>query len=402
MAIQSHLGWRHGPNGVGCPLLEVLPCLPQSSSSLVPIENSVLIESIDLIGHRFVSWFHFMWAILSLLFSSLSTSLRSRTALQAEILALRHQLVVLERSQGGRRLRLKNADRVLWVWLSRLWQGWRSALRMVKPATIIAWSRKGFRLYWRWKSRARQSRPCTAREVRDLMRKMGLANPGWGAPRIHGELLKLGIDIGETTVAKYLVRPPKPPSQTWKTFLTNHMHQLVSADFFVVPTATLRLLFVFLVLSHDRRRVLHFGVTAHPTSEWTAQQLRYAFPWDTAPRFLLRDRDSCYGTEFHETAQALNIEEILSAPRSPWQNAYVERLIGSVRRECLDHVMIFSEPGLRRILRSYFEYYENSRTHLGLAKESPIPRPVQPPSLGKVMEFPQVGGLHHRYERRAA
>jgi len=343
-----------------------------------------------------------MSSILGLLFSFLGGSLRSRVALQAEILALRHQLLVLERSQHGRRPRLQNADRIFWVWLSRLWQGWRSAVRMVKADTVIAWSRRGFRLYWRWKSRKRQGRPCTAHDVRDLIGTMSRANPGWGAPRIHGELLKLGINVGETTVAKYLVRPRKPPSQTWKTFLTNHMHQLVSADFFVVPTATFRLLFVFLVLSHDRRRVLHFGVTAHSTSEWTAQQLRYAFPWDTAPRFLLRDRDSCYGTEFHETAQALNIEEILSAPRSPWQNAYVERLIGSVRRECLDHVMIFSEPGLRRILRSYFEYYENSRTHLGLAKESPIPRPVQPPSLGKVMEFPQVGGLHHRYERRAA
>jgi putative transposase len=223
---------------------------------------------------------------------------------------------------------------------------------------------------------------------------MSRANPGWGAPRIHGELLKLGIDISETTVAKYLVRPKRPPSQNWKTFLINHAHQLVSIDFFVVPTVTFRLLFVFLVLSHDRRRVLHFGVTAHPTSEWTGQQLRHAFPWDTAPRFLLRDRDSCYGTEFHETAEALNIEEILSAPRSPWQNAYVERLIGSIRRECLDHVMILSEQGLRRILRSYFEYYENSRTHLGLAKDSPIPRPVQPPSVGRVIELPQVGGLH--------
>jgi len=159
---------------------------------------------------------------------------------------------------------------------------------------------------------------------------------------------------------------------------------------------------VFVVLSHDRRRVLHFGVTAHPTSEWTAQQLRHAFPWDTAPRFLLRDRDSCYGWEFGETAKALNIKEILSAPRSPWQNGYVERLIGSIRRECLNHVMIFSERGLRRILKSYFEYYEKSRTHLGLAKDAPIPRPVQPPSMGRVIEIPQVGGLHHRYERCAA
>jgi len=272
----------------------------------------------------------------------------------------------------------------------------------MKADTVIAWSRKGFRLYWTWKSRVRQGRPCTAHDIRNLIRKMSLANPGWRAPRIHVELLKLGINIDETTVAKYLVRPGRPPSQTWKTFLTNHVHELVSADFFVVLTATFRLLFVFLMLSHDRRRVLHFGVTAHPRSEWTAQQLRHAFPWDTAPRFLLRDRDSCYGSEFGETIKALNIEEILSAPRSPWQNAYVERLIGSIRRECLDHVMIFGEQGLRRILKSYFQYYEKSRTHLGLAKDAPIPRPVQPPSMGRVIEIPQVGGLHHRYERRAA
>ena len=343
-----------------------------------------------------------MWTILTLLFLSLGRLLRSRATLQAENLALRHQLLVLERSQRGRRPRLENADRILWVWLLRLWQGWRSVVRIVKPDTVIAWSRKGFRLYWRWKSRVRQGRPSTAHNVRDLIRRMSRANPGWGAPRIHGELLKLGIDIGETTVAKYLVHPRRPPSQTWKTFLSNHAQQLVSTDFFVVPTVTFRLLFVFLVLSHDRRRVLHFGVTAHPTSEWTAQQLRHAFPWDMAPRFLLRDRDSCYGSEFSETVTALNIEEILSAPRSPWQNAYVERLIGSIRRECLDHVMIFNEQGLRCILQSYFEYYEKSRTHLGLGKDAPIPRPVQPPALGIVIELPQVGGLHHHYERHAA
>src|SRR5579883_269102 len=343
-----------------------------------------------------------MLSIVRLLFSSLGSWLRSRAALHAENLALRHQLLVLERSQRGRRVRLRAADRVLWVWLSRLWQGWRFTIRIVKPDTVIAWSQKGFRLYWRWKSRARQGRPCAVRKVRNLIRKMSLANPGWGAPRIHGELLKLGIDIGETTVAKYLVRPKRPPSQSWKTFLINHAQQLASIDFFVVPTVTFRLFFVFLVLSHDRRRVLHFGVTAHPTPEWTAQQLRHAFPWDTAPRFLLRDRDACYGVEVRETIEALNIQQVLSAPRSPWQNAYVERLIGSIRRECLDHVMIFSEHGLRRILKSYFDYYQSSRTHLALGKDAPISRSVQPRTLGKVIALPQVGGLHHRYERRAA
>jgi putative transposase len=343
-----------------------------------------------------------MSTIFCLLFSSLRSSLHSRAALQAEILALRHQLLVLQRSTQGRRLRLRAADRIFWVWLSRLWQGWRSAVRIMKPETIMSWNRKGFRLYWTWKSRSRKGRPCEPREIRDLIRTMSLANPRWGAPRIHGELLKLGIDIGETTVAKYMMRPRRPSSQTWKTFLKNHIQDLVSTDFFVVPTATFRLLFVFLVLSHERRRVVHFAVTAHPTSEWTTQQLIDAFPWNTTPRCLLRDRDGSYGEPFPQMANAMQIREVLIAPRSPWQNAYVERLIGTIRRDCLDHVLIFNERGLRRILRAYFDYYEASRTHLGLGKDAPVPRPIQPPSVGPVVEIPQVGGLHHRYERRAA
>jgi putative transposase len=343
-----------------------------------------------------------MFDIFFLLLSSLRSCLSTRAALQAEILALRHQVLVLQCATRGRRLRLKAADRVFWVWLSRLWKNWRLPLRIIRPETVIAWNRKGFRLYWTWKSRARNGRPPITRDVCTLIRKMSLANPRWGAPRIHGELLKLGIDIGETTVAKYMVRPRRPPSQTWKTFLNNHMQDLVSTDFFVVPTATFRLLFVFVVLSHERRRVLHFAVTTHPTAEWTAQQLIDAFPWDTTPRYLLRDRDGSYGRAFEQTTRAMEIQEVLTAPHSPWQNAYVERLIGSIRRECLDHVLVFDERGLRRILKSYFDYYERSRTHLGLEKDAPIPRSVQPPSLGRVIEIPQVGGLHHRYERRAA
>ena len=239
-------------------------------------------------------------------------------------------------------------------------------------------------------------------EVIDLIRRMSLANPGWGAPRIHGELLKLGFELSQATVAKYLVRHRKPPSQNWRTFLINHMQSLVSADFFVVPTITFRLLFVFVILSHDRRRPIHFAITANPTAEWTTRQLLQAFPWDSAPRYLLRDRDACYGEEFHKATGWLGIREVLTAPRSPWQNPYVERLIGSIRRECLDHVIVLNEPGLRRVLKSYFEYYERTRTHLALDKDAPIPRRIQPPELGKVVELPQVGGLHHRYELRAA
>jgi transposase InsO family protein len=227
-------------------------------------------------------------------------------------------------------------------------------------------------------------------------------NPTWGAPRIHGELLKLGINISETSVSKYMVRSRKPPSQTWHTFLENHLTQLVSIDFFTVPTLRFQVLYVFLVLAHDRRRILHFNVTAHPTAEWTGQQLRDAFPFGQLPRYLLRDRDAIFGKDFREQVRDMGIREVLSTPRSPWQRAYVERVIGSIRRECLDHLTVFHENSLRRTLAYYFQYYHESRTHLFLGKDSPEPRAIQPPETGRVVAVPQVGGLHHRYERRAA
>lgn len=319
--------------------------------------------------------------------------------LQAEILALRHQLLVLQRNNRGRKLRLTFADRLLWVWLLRLWKEWRSALVIVKPETVIAWHRRGSRLYWRRKSRHPKGRPSVSREVIDLIRKMSLANPRWGAPKIHGELLKLGFELSESTVAKYMVRPRRSPSQTWRTFLTNHRTDLVSSDFFVVPTVFFRVLFVFVILSHDRRRPLHVAVTEYPTSAWVAHQLLEAFPWDSAPRYLLRDRDRSYGEKFSEAVRCLGIREVLTAPQSPWQNAYVERFIGSIRRECLDHVIILNETSLRRILKSYFAYYEGTRTHLSLEKDAPISRPVQPLGAGRIVAIPHVGGLHHRYER---
>jgi putative transposase len=227
-------------------------------------------------------------------------------------------------------------------------------------------------------------------------------NPGWGAPRIHGELLKLGIDIGPSSVSKYMVRCRKPPSQTWRTFLENHAQQLVSIDFFTVPTIRFQVLYVFLVLAHDRRRILHFNVTAHPTADWTGQQLREAFPFAQLPRYLLRDRDAIFGDDFREHVRDMGICEVLSAPRSPWQRAYIERVIGSVRRECLDHMIVFHETSLRRTLTSYFDYYHRWRTHLSLGKDAPEPRAIHPPEMGSVVALPLVGGLHHRYERRAA
>ena len=339
---------------------------------------------------------------LTIFFTTLSSIFRSRAALQLENLALRHQIGVLQRS-ARKRPKLTPGDRLLWVWLSRIWRNWRSSLAIVKAETVVAWHRKGFRLFWTWKVRHGQpGRPVISGELRDLIRKMCRENPGWGAPRIHGELLKLGIDIGESSVSKYMVHGRKPPSQTWRTFLENHAKQLVSIDFFTVPTIRFQVLYVFLVLAHDRRRILHFNVTAHPTAEWTGQQLREAFPFDQLPRYLLRDRDAIFGNAFRGQVRDMGIHEVLSTPRSPWQRAYVERVIGSIRRECLDHVIVFHESSLRRVLGSYFDYYHRSRTHLSLSKDSPEPRSIQPPEMGSVVALSQVGGLHHRYERRAA
>jgi putative transposase len=331
-----------------------------------------------------------------------SSAMKSRAALQLENIALRHQIAVLQRS-AKKRLALNHADRLFWVGLSRMWAEWRSALKIVKPDTVIAWHRKAFRKFWTWKvRRGRPGRPAISADIRALIRRMGRENAGWGAPRIHGELLKLGIDIGETSVSKYLVRSRKPPSQTWRTFLENHLQSLVSVDFFTVPTIRFQVLYVFLVLAHERRRIVHFAITAHPTAEWTAHQLREAFPWDSAPQYLLRDRDRIFGHEFVEQVKAIGIQQVLSAPRSPWQRAYIERLIGSIRRECLDHVIVFNERSLKRHLLAYCAYYHRTRTHLALEKDCPQPRAVQTPEAGPVVSIPELGGLHHRYERRVA
>ena len=245
---------------------------------------------------------------LTALVGALSAVFKSRAALQLENLALRHQLGVLHRSV--KRPRLTKVDRILWAWECGIWGEWRSALIIVKPETVVAWHRKGFRLFWTWKVCHGQPGADDPKEVRELIRKMSRENPLWGAPRIHGELLKLGIDIGETSVAKYMVRPRKRPSQTWRTFLENHVKTLVSVDFFTVPTIRFRVLYVFLVLAHERRRIMHFGVTAYPTAEWTAQQLRDAFPWDTAPRYLLRDRDRDLRRRIHKQVKDMGIQEV--------------------------------------------------------------------------------------------
>ena len=255
---------------------------------------------------------------LAVLLAALRSVVRSRAELELENLALRQQINVLRRSLK-KRPKLSSGDRLFWVSLSRLWRDWPSTLVIVKPETVVAWHRKGFRLFWTWKVRRGQpGRPGIPCEIRDLIHRMCRENPTWGAPRIHDELLKLGIDIGETSVSKYMVRGRKPPSQTWRTFLENHVSQLVSVDFFTVPTIRFQVLYVFLVLANDRR-IVHFNVTRHPTAEWTGQQLREAFAFDQLPRYLLRDRDAIFGQTFRDQARDMGIEEVLSAPRSPWQ-----------------------------------------------------------------------------------
>jgi transposase InsO family protein len=324
--------------------------------------------------------------------------------LALENLALRQQLAIWKRHKKRPQIRTK--DRLFWIMLCRFWSNWQEPLIVVKPETVIRWHRKGFKLFWRFKSRQKGSgRPPVSPEIRDLILKMAAANPLWGAPRIHGELIKLGIKISERTVSNLMHRRvPKPPSQTWRTFLKNHMASMVSIDFFTVPTATFRIFFVLVILSHNRRQAVHFNVTPSPTAKWTAHQVIEAFPWDTAPKYLLRDRDGIYGTIFRQRLENMGIKEVISPPQSPWQNPFVERLIGSIRRDCLDHVIVLNESHLSRILSSYFDYYHYDRTHYGLGKDTPFERPVQPkPAKGaKVIELPRVGGLHHRYEWKEA
>ncbi len=321
--------------------------------------------------------------------------------LALENLALRQQLAVYKRTVP--RPKLCTTDRLLWIALARVWAGWRQALIIVSPDTVLRWQRRRFREYWtKLSARPTGGRPTVEAELRALITRMASANPLWGAPRIHGELLKLGLNVAERTVSRLMSKRRPRPSQTWRTFLDNHVRDIVALDFFTVPTAGLRVLFVLVVLAHHRRRVVHFNVTEHPTAHWTAQQLIDAFPDDSGPSYLLRDRDQIYGEHFRRRVKGMSIEEVVIAPHSPWQNAFAERLIGSIRRECLNHVLVLGERHLRRILTGYFGYYHQARTHLALAKDAPDVRPVEPASAGRIVQLPEVGGLHHRYLRQAA
>ena len=321
---------------------------------------------------------------------------RSRASLLAEIMVLRHQLNIQRRHLPKRQI-FSATDRLIFAALYRLVPAVINALAIVKPETVIKWHRAGFKSYWRWKSRRRGGRPIVPLELRQLIREISIANPLWGAPRIHGELLKLGIDIGQTSVAKYLVRRRGPPSQGWKTFLHNHADGIAAMDLFVVPAISFRLLYGLLIVGHGRRQILWFGVTAHPTAEWIANQITEACGWEQVPRYLIRDRDGAYGEILIRRLRSMGIRDRPTSPRSPWQNGYAERLIGSIRRECVDHIIVLGERHLRHVLLSYMEYYNEVRTHLSLEKDSPVPRAVG--AVGHILCRPVLGGLHHQYVR---
>ena len=329
---------------------------------------------------------------------------RSRHDLGLELAALRQQVGVLKRKNP--RPKLSRWDRLFWLTLRRLWSNWASLLVIVNPETVVRWHRAGFRCYWRFLSRHRLGRPKITPELRKLIRSMAAENPTWGAPRIHGELLKLGFEISECTVGRYLAREDsgRDSGQRWLTFLKNHREALAAMDFFTVPTATFRVLYGFFVISHGRRRIVHFNVTEHPTREWLVQQLREAFPEESAPKYLILDRDGQFRGEVAAMLECLGSELIRTAYRSPWQNGVAERWVGSCRRELLDHVIVLSESHLRRLVREYVQYYHEDRIHDALQKETPTGRVVEPRPTGtaQVVGVPRVGGLHHRYHWQTA
>lgn len=337
-----------------------------------------------------------MIALIRLFLSILAGPFKSTSRLEAENAALRQQLIVLRRKLPGR-IKLSNSDRLFFVWLYRLFLSAIKAILIIRPETLVRWHRAGFRRYWRRKSRQRIGRPPIDCDLRSLIRKMNGENPLWGAPRIHGELLKLGFDVAQSTVAKYMIKRRGPPSQSWRTFLHNHAPDIAAIDLFVVPTISFGLLYGLVVVRLARRRLVWVNVTANQTAEWIARQVTEAFPWDQSPKYLIRDRDGAFGITLVGRLYAMGIRDHPIAPRSPWQNAYAERLIGSIRRECLDHVVATGEARLRRILKAYAIYYNRTRTHRSLRKDCPIHRPVQ--LNGEISSSPVLGGLHHIYAR---
>jgi len=337
-----------------------------------------------------------MIALLWFLLTLFASPLKSKSRLEAENAALRYQLIVLRRKVGGR-IRLTNGGRLFFIQLYRWFPSVLKVITVIRPETLVRWHRAGFRRYWRWKSRSFGGRPQIDTELRALIRQMSIENPLWGAPRIHGELLKLGFEVAQSSVAKYMVKRRGPPSQGWRTFLRNHVPEIAAMDLFVVPTIGFDLLYAFIIIRLDRRDLVWINVTTNPTAEWIARQITEAFPWNEAPHYLIRDRDRIYGTIVTRRLRAMGIRDKPIAPASPWQNSFAERLIGSIRRECVDHVVVLGEAHLRRILQTYACYYNKIRTHRSLDKDAPASRPVQP--TGSIKSHSILGGLHHHYVR---
>src|SRR5713101_8125912 len=326
----------------------------------------------------------------------LASPFKSKSRLEAENAALRHQLTVLRRKVRGR-AQLSNNDRWFFVQLYRWFPSILQVVTILRPETLVRWHRDGFRRYWRWKSRSRGGRPQIEAELRALIRQMSVENFLWGAPRIHGELLKLGFEIAQSSVAKYMVKRCGAPSQGRRTFLRNHAPDIAAMDFFVVPTIGFKLLYGFVIIRLDRRDLVWINVTTNPMAKWVARQITEAFPWDGAPRYMIRDRDRIYGTVVKRRLRAMGIRDKPISPASPWQNGFAERLIGSIRHECVDHIIVLGEVHLRQILQSYARYYNDIRTHRSLDKDAPVSRQIQ--RIGSIKSHAILGGLHHHYAR---
>jgi transposase InsO family protein len=337
-----------------------------------------------------------MFSLFCFFLAIMASPFKSRSRLEAENAVLRHQLIVLRRKVQGR-VPLTNNDRWFLIQVYRWFQSILQVVTIVQPETLVRWHRADFRCYWRWKSRLRGGRPQIETNIRALIRRMSIENPLWGAPRIHGELLKLGFDVAQSTVAKYMVRRHQPPSQGWGAFVRNHAPDIGAMDLFAVPTIGFKLLYAFVIVRLGRRDLVWINVTTNPTADWIARQLTEAFPWNGAPRYLIRDRDQIYGAVVMRRIRTMGIRDKPIAPASPWQNGFAERLIGSIRRECLDHMIVLGEAHLRRILRAYAGYYNDIRTHRSLDKDAPAHRPVQ--RMGNIESHAILGGLHHRYVR---
>ena len=333
-----------------------------------------------------------MIGLLFFVLTVLASPFKSKLRLQAENAVLRHQLIVLRRKLQGR-VRLTNHDRSFFIQLYRWFPAILKVLTIIRPETLVRWHRAGFRCYWRWKSCPQGGRPQIDTELRALISRTSMENPRWGAPRIHGELLKLGFEVAQSSVAKRR----GPPSQGWRTFLHNHAPDIVAMDLLVVPTIGFNLLYAFVILKLGRRELIWINVTANPRAEWVARQITEAFPWNESPRYMIRDRDRIYGAVVTRRLRAMGIRDKPIAPASPWQNGFAERLIGSIRRECLDHIVVLGEMHLRRVLKSYADYYNCVRTHRSLNKDAPLSRPVQ--RTGVISSRAILGGLHHHYAR---